>query len=90
MRVSLREKALQAMSSHHHYVAVVYPGSVKPGDAVSVPLPRNAPGSPRGAARPRRVGAGWGVGGSGGRRWGWRWEWSRFPGLAPAPRSRPG
>lgn len=51
--MSLREKALQAMSSHHHYVAVVYPGSVKPGDAVSVPLPRNAPGSPRGAARPR-------------------------------------
>lgn len=57
MLVSLREKALQAMSSHH-YVAFIYPGSAKSGDA----LPRR--GSPSGRAPRCRAGVrGWVSGG---------------------------
>lgn len=57
--VSLREKALQAMSSHH-YVAFIYPGSAKSGDA----LPRR--GSPSGRAPRCRAGLrGWVSGGAG-------------------------
>lgn len=57
--VSLREKALQAMSSHH-YVAFIYPGSAKSGDA----LPRRGSSSGR-APRCRAGLRGWVSGGGG-------------------------